>query len=100
MITLVAHLTEALVIVLAFFFAIRCLFAHEKRLAAWHAPFHSWFHMEPKGGYAILSFFGLFTWLYWIFSMASPGSVPLEMATAAWSTNCYILVDFTPCEIL
>jgi hypothetical protein len=48
MITLVAHLTEALVIVLAFFFAIRCLFAHEKRLAAWHAPFHSWFHMEPK----------------------------------------------------
>lgn len=69
MITLVAHLTEALVIVLAFFFAIRCLFAHEKRLVAWHAPVKRRFYIERKFYNRAVRSFGWICYLVFLWSV-------------------------------
>ena len=37
-IALISHMLPSAVIVLSFFFAVRCLFVHEMRLEAWRSP--------------------------------------------------------------
>lgn len=37
-IALISHMVPSAVIVLSFFFAVRCLFVHEMRLEAWRSP--------------------------------------------------------------